>query len=292
VDKNNKFESLMSHKETIQKKGFCIFDLSKGQDKDSITPLDSKYMGIFLCYQGEAVLELNMQNFKITKGTCLSIGNVLYKKTAIMSDDFKARVLICSKSFALDTAIGIPTGFIEALYAKPSVNVKDEKVFNLIDSHLNTLDILMNIKFGPKQDEMTSLTLRSLLLIIATTRGLSNKANKFAYQQKDVYYRNFVELIDEHVNHEHEVSFYAEKMNITPKYLSEICKDRSGHKAKEIISSFLISKIKQEIIMTQKSFKAIAYEYGFSDQSSMGKFFSNMTGMSPGDFRKANALVV
>ena len=38
--------------------------------------------------------------------------------------------------------------------------------------------------------------------------------------------------------------------------------------------------------MSGKSIKAIAYEYGFSDQSSMGKFFSKITGQSPSEFRK------
>ena len=56
---------------------------------------------------------------------------------------------------------------------------------------------------------------------------------------------------------------------------------------KEIISTFLISKIKQEMIMSGKTIKDIAYEYGFADQSSMGKFFYKMTGMSPRDFKKS-----
>jgi YesN/AraC family two-component response regulator len=69
-----------------------------------------------------------------------------------------------------------------------------------------------------------------------------------------------------------------------------LCKLKGGRKAKEIITSFLISKIKQEMIMSGKSIKTIAYEYGFSDQSSMGKFFSKNTGMSPSEFRKGYKL--
>ena len=86
------------------------------------------------------------------------------------------------------------------------------------------------------------------------------------------------------------MAFYAGKLSITAKYLNEVCKNKGGYKAKEMISLFLISKIKQEILMSGKSIKNIAYEYGFADQSSMGKFFSKITGMSPGEFKKTQAL--
>ena len=42
------------------------------------------------------------------------------------------------------------------------------------------------------------------------------------------------------------------------------------------------------MVMSRKSIKTISYEYGFSDQSSMGKFFNKMTGMSPSDFKLEN----
>lgn len=276
----------MSHIDKIEQNGYVIFDLTRDTDSDSTTPIETKYTAIILCTQGEAILEANMENYHLRKGDCLCVGNIIYKRTTHMSDDFKARVLICVNTFALDSVVGIPMGFMESLYTKPTVNINDEVVMNILSNYFNNLEQLQHINVGARHNELVILAFRSIVLLMAMMRGDSEN-NRVVYGQGDVYFRSFIDLIDKQVKNNHEVSYYAEQLHITPKYLSEVCKLKSGHKAKEIISSFLISKIKQEIIMSSKSIKAIAYEYGFADQSSMGKFFSKMTGQSPGDFRKS-----
>lgn len=276
----------MSHQDIIKKNGYYIFDLIKNNDSDSITPIETKYTAIVLCLQGEAKIEANMESYHLNKGDCLCLGNVLYKSTIYMSEDFKARILICLNNFVFDSIVGIPLGVMESIYIKPNVNISNIDILNIITNHFDNLTIMQNMNLGVRQTELVALTFRSIILLMAMLRKDDLNINKSVYGQGDVYFRKFIELIENHVKREHEVAFYANILHITPKYLSEICKQKSGHKAKEIISSFLISKLKQEIVMSGKSIKTIAYEYGFSDQSSMGKFFTKMTGMSPGDFRK------
>lgn len=278
----------MSRQDQIEKSGYSIFELSKPSDSASTTPIDVQYTAIMLCQQGEAVIDANMQQYHLRYGDSLCLGNILYKNTISMSDDFKARVLICLKSLAFDTIAGVPAGFMEALYIKPIAKITDENTWKIVNNHFDNLELMQNAFLGLRHNEMVALSYRSIVLIMAMLRGETRDFKKFVYGQGDVYYKNFIELIEQNVNKEHEVAFYADQLHITPKYLSEVCKKKSGHKAKEIISSFLISKIKQEIIMSGKSIKAISYEYGFADQSSMGKFFYKMTGQTPGHFRKTN----
>lgn len=276
----------MSHKEKIFENGYCIFDLNKSTDSDSTTPIDVKYVGIVLCYEGECTLEANMRNYKLAKGDCLCIDNLMYKSTVQMSEDFSAKVLISLSSYAFDSIVGIPMGFMESIYTKPIIHVDDPLMWKIINNYFVNLEALQQLEFGSKRSEIMALTYRLLMLVMATLRGVDSPQVHSPLNQGDIYYRQFVELIDDNVKRQHEVAYYAGKLSITAKYLSEVCKIKSGHKAKEIVSSFLISKIKQELAMTGKSIKSIAYEYGFSDQSSMGKFFVKKTGMAPGDFRK------
>lgn len=278
----------MSHQEQIQKNGYSVFELTKNSDQDSTTPINVKYFAIMLCCQGEAVIEANMQQYHLRKGDSLCLGNVLYKSTIHMSDDFNARVLISLKSFAFNSVVGVPTGFMETLYIKPVAKISDDNIWKIANNHFDNIELMQSTLLGLRQNEMVALSFRSIVLLMNMLRGETKNSKKHAFGQGDVYFKNFIELIEENVNKEHEVAFYADLLHITPKYLSEVCKQKSGHKAKEIISSFLISKIKQEIIMSGKSIKTIAYEYGFADQSSMGKFFFKMTGQTPGFFRKAN----
>ncbi len=279
----------MNHQDQIEKHGYCVFDLTKAKDKDAITPISAKYQCIILCTSGEATLEANMQRITLKKGDCLCFNNVLYKKTLNMDYDFKAKVLVCDRSYAFDAIVGIPTGYVELIYTMPMVKLEESNLLRLITNYFEILDLLQYESLGLKHSEVASSAFRSLLILMAGIRG-GNDSQNFIFSHGDIYFRQFVELIDDHVKQEHEVAFYANKLNITAKYLSEVCKAKSGFKAKEIISTFLISKLKQEIVMSGKSIKTIAYEYGFADQSSMGKFFSKITGMSPGEFKKTQAL--
>lgn len=275
----------MTHQERIKEQGYCIFELTKTRDSDATTPIGHRYTVIMLCVEGKATIEANMQNYQLLKGDCICMGNILYKRTTRMSDDFRGRVLVCKSSFAFDTIVGIPIGFLESIYVNPIINISDENEWELLNNHFDNLDIMQNKDLGVRHIELVALTFRAVVLLMASFRGIANLEQSY-YNHGDVYYRNFIELIDEHIKREHDVAYYAEQLHITAKYLNELCKLKSGHKAKEIITSFLISKIKQEIIMSGKSIKTIAYEYGFSDQSSMGKFFTKVTKMSPSEFRK------
>lgn len=278
----------MNHQEQIEKHGYCVFDLTKAKDKDAITPISAKYQCILMCTSGEATIEANMQHITLRKGDCLCFNNVLYKKTLDMNAEFKAKVLVCDRSYAFDAIVGIPTGYVELIYTMPMVKVEDNNLLRLITNYFEILDLLQYESLGLKHSEVATSAFRSLIILMMGIRG-GNDSQNFIFSHGDIYFRRFVELIDEHVKQEHEVAFYANKLNITAKYLSEVCKAKSGFKAKEIISTFLISKIKQEIVMSGKSIKTIAYEYGFADQSSMGKFFSKINGMSPGEFKKTQA---
>lgn len=275
----------MTHQEYILKNGYCIFNLTKDSDADATTPIDSRYTLIMLCVEGEATIEANMQHYRFVKGDCMCMGNILYKRTMRMSDDFLGRVLVSKSSFAFDTIVGIPLGFFESIYLSPIINISNKNEWQLLNNHFDNLSLMQDNNLGIRHVELVALTFRSVVLLMASLRGITQLEQSY-YNNGDVYYRNFIELIDAHVKQEHEVAFYAEQMHITAKYLNELCKLKSGRKAKEIIISFLISKIKQEIIMTGKSIKTIAYEYGFADQSSMGKFFTKVTKMSPSEFRK------
>ena len=126
----------MNHQERIQKSGYSIFEWTKNSDSNSTTPMDARYTALVLCTEGEASIESNMQEYQIRKGDCLCLGNVLYKNTISISDDFKSRVVICLSSFALGSVVGIPTGFMDSIYIKPIVNITDKNIWKLFNNHL------------------------------------------------------------------------------------------------------------------------------------------------------------
>ena len=82
------------------------------------------------------------------------------------------------------------------------------------------------------------------------------------------------------------MQFYADKLYLSPKYLSKIIKQASGRSGPEWIDAFVILEAKNMLRHSDISIKDIVYRLNFSSSSVFNKFFRLHTGMSPSDYRK------
>lgn len=99
----------------------------------------------------------------------------------------------------------------------------------------------------------------------------------------DVFMRNIVQ----DYRQTRVVSHYADKMNITPKYLNVISKHVTGQNAKSIIDNYTILKLKIELSENDLTIKQIVRDYNFSDSSFFTRYFKLHTGLTPLVYRKA-----
>jgi AraC-like DNA-binding protein len=95
----------------------------------------------------------------------------------------------------------------------------------------------------------------------------------------------FANLLSNHFRQERTVRFYAETMNVTPKYLTETVKEISGKSAGEIIDDFVILESKLLLEKPGYTIAQVADLLNFSDQSFFGKYFKRLTGISPKAFK-------
>lgn len=96
----------------------------------------------------------------------------------------------------------------------------------------------------------------------------------------------FKALLSEHFVEERQVSFYADKLHLTPKYFSTLIKETSGKTAGEWINDMLVLEAKVRLQNHKQSIAQIAFDLNFSDPSHFGKFFKKHVGISPSDYRK------
>lgn len=99
------------------------------------------------------------------------------------------------------------------------------------------------------------------------------------------FYNAFVNLVAEHYRQAHDVSFYAEKLCITPRYLSQITDKAVGKSPKLIIADYLMSEAKSYLDTTRLTVQEIADKLGFSSQALFCKFFKAQEKISPSNHR-------
>ncbi|WP_245907000.1 AraC family transcriptional regulator [Reichenbachiella versicolor] len=81
------------------------------------------------------------------------------------------------------------------------------------------------------------------------------------------------------------VHYFAEKLNLSSSYLSDLLKNETGKNAQDTIHTYLIEKAKNNLLNTNKSISEIAFELGFEYPQYFSRFFKKETGLTPKGFR-------
>ncbi|MBQ1859359.1 MAG: AraC family transcriptional regulator [Paludibacteraceae bacterium] len=175
--------------------------------------------------------------------------------------------------------------------------VKENPLFELNEPSREFFDIYFDLLTMQLRDKMTAYRKQILMLIArAATMEMLNYMDKLALvddkvvtrnsvNQSDYTFREFTRLLQQYP-HQREVQWYAQKLGITPKYLSEICKERSDKSAGEWIADITVAEIKHYLRNTTHPIREIARIMEFPNASFFCQYTKKHTGLTPNHYRK------
>ena len=105
-----------------------------------------------------------------------------------------------------------------------------------------------------------------------------------SYRVRELFNR-FMMLLEKDYKISRDVNYYAEKMNISSKYLTNIVNQVTGHTPKTIIDQYVILQLKLHLKRTTQSIKEMAWEFHFADVSFFCRYFKKHTGLTPQQIR-------
>lgn len=98
-------------------------------------------------------------------------------------------------------------------------------------------------------------------------------------------YNQFLAFLAEHYRSAHDVAFYASRLAIGMRYLSQVTNQAVGKSPKQVIDEYLLRQAELQLSTTTLSIQQIAHRLGFSSQITFSRFFRQKRGVSPRDFR-------
>ena len=105
-----------------------------------------------------------------------------------------------------------------------------------------------------------------------------------SYRVRELFNR-FMMLLESDYKISRDVNYYAEQMNISSKYLTNIVNQVTGHTPKTIIDQYVILQLKMHLKRTTQSIKEMAWEFHFADVSFFCRYFKKHTGLTPQQIR-------
>ena len=196
------------------------------------------------------------------------------------------------KGLNVDTNIISPSYLIDH---EPILKMSAEET-KLVCNYLNLMhQCAINNNNAPKQLSIIARSigrnivvalLYQFMFLVEKEHLLSVREQKpQAKSRKLNYVHDFMNLLREYYQSERTVAFYAGKLCISPKYLSLLVRDVTGHSAAEIIDRYVINEAKNMLRFSGFTIQQVAYKLNFPNQSAFGKYFKHLTGQSPTAFR-------
>ncbi len=101
-------------------------------------------------------------------------------------------------------------------------------------------------------------------------------------------YNQFLNEVDKYYNRYADVSFYAEQLNVTPRYIGQVTRRIANRSPKSIIDERITAEIASLLTTTNWPLKDIASRLGFSSQAHLSRFFKKRKSLSPTEYQHKN----
>ena len=236
-----------------------------------------------LCTRGEAEIMINTQNYHIKKNHLIVVLPKQVIKPIHTTLDYETKIIFISSDYFKEKCQEmIPLRF--KMQFHPVVGLKEGEI-KLLESYYSLLSRKTD-KLNPHFSELAVHKLAHALfydLYNFVYRHMQDK--DFELSHPNSIFNRFITLVEEYHLKERDIIFYANKLCLTPKYLSSVIHAASGKFAGEWIDDFVITLAKSLLVSSTKTIQEISYSLNFPSPSTFTKFFKRIMKMSPREYR-------
>ena len=245
------------------------------------------YVTHALCRGGECVFRLGPKEHRLCEGDCMIVPQQSLQVHHVeASGDFRVEVVYVSSAFV---ALSTPRsnygmrGHL-ALFENPVMHLTEEQeaVCALNFDYLRRRLALPHHHFH--RDAMMNAV--QCMIIVFFDFHAELYGEREVTTQQGVLMQRFLGLLDAgEFRRRRDVGYYAERLCVTPKYLSEVCQRVSGESALYWITRYTALDISRQLRRRDVTIEEVADLYGFSSMSYFARYVQKNLGVAPSDLR-------
>ncbi|MBR1872299.1 MAG: AraC family transcriptional regulator [Bacteroidales bacterium] len=252
------------------------------------------YLGFF-CISGGFSLEINMKEYKVEPNSFLvSVPGYIMRiadMDSLDASNLHFVITAMSKDYMPSIRLDVTRLFNEGLSVleTPAISLSGEE-YALCHKYLELAKDILDSQVSAKKEILGHLiaSVMHVLSSVWTRKILAAKENSPSPSPRNKQvFEQFLKLVAEYHTQYRNMAFYADKMCLTPKYLSKLVKLSSGRSAPDWIDSFVILEAKNMLKYSEVPIKEIVFKLHFPNQSVFYKFFKSHTGQTPSEYRNS-----
>ncbi len=251
-------------------------------------PHRSEMYGFGILLKGGAKLKVGLESYHAQAPGLVAISPDEIRQWVHRQDDLAVSGIFFSEIFVV-------TGLSDTLFLK-KLNIFNRKSNHFIPLNANELFSIKALydqierKYtsnSPFKSTIIQALLIALLLEVESLQQNQTTIDSDKYSQLYHLTEKFKQLLATDFSKQREVTYYAEKLFVTPKYLSQVLKEQTGKTAGVLIDEIVCLEAKVLLQVNELNISQVADQLNFANPSFFGKFFKRHTGMSPVEYRKS-----
>lgn len=241
-----------------------------------------------VCTGGSALFNVFSSKRKVVKNDLVTIFPYQLASITEISPDFTFVFFKVPKKLFMDTISGVyrPTldyfFYMRKNFSSPMCEEECQRFIHFC--HILTYRVDMPCDFFRRESVIHLLRVFYWDVYVAY-RNNPQAIKSVRYTRKEKLVFDFFCLVIEYHNINRDVAFYAEKMCISPKYLTMLITDNTGRSAKEWIVEYTILQIKTLLRDPNLEIKELVSRTNFQSNSTLTRFFREHTGITPSEYR-------
>lgn len=199
-----------------------------------------------------------------------------------VSEDFSGLIMIMSRRFtdSLNFQINLPQ--LQTIRNNPFTKLTDDELKSIMAFYF-ILQRSIRKKENPYRMEIVQCLIKAFFY----STGYHKLPEDETKSKNGIIVEQFLKHVEENYKEQRGMEFYANKLCLTPKYLSKLVKTNSGQSASEWIDNYVILEAKALLKSTNMTIQQVSDEMNFPSQSFFGKYFKRQVGMSPKEYKKS-----
>lgn len=264
----------------------CLEGEVKAFPKILCKPFLMNYVGLIVCEKGYFCFDVDKKKFTARAGETVFLSEGNNFSIGELSDDLCVSILF----YHIDPIREILGSSIVAMYLYTTLTPEPCYVWTSgEESDLVRYIALLGRHRKSAQNPFDNHECK--LLLLALTYRLCSIYSRRIIEEKNVAghkidtFIKLIRLIEKYYMQERGVAFYADKLCLSPKYLSALSKSVCGYTVQELVFRAIIRKSIFWLKNTNKSVQEISDDLNFPNASFFGTFFKKQTGLAPSYYR-------
>lgn len=264
----------------------CLEGEVKAFPKILCKPFLMNYVGLIVCEKGYFCFDVDKKKFTAQAGETVFLSEGNNFSIGELSDDLRVSILF----YHIDPIREILGSSIVAMYLYTTLTPEPCYVWTSgEESDLARYIALLGRHRKSAQNPFDNRECK--LLLLALTYRLCSIYSRRIIEEKNVAghkidtFIKLIRLIEKYYMQERGVAFYADKLCLSPKYLSALSKSVCGYTVQELVFRAIIRKSIFWLKNTNKSVQEISDDLNFPNASFFGTFFKKQTGLAPSYYR-------